>query len=49
MTFQPVNYWLVHMYIPCFVASVTDFLEKKEGGTSQLRLLQRHSQTLNYC
>ena len=30
MTFQPVNYWLVHMYIPCFVASVTEFLEKKK-------------------
>ena len=29
MTFQPVNYWLVHMYIPCFVASVTEFLLKR--------------------
>lgn len=34
MTFQPVNYLLVHMYIPCFVASVTEFLGKRRWNFS---------------
>ena len=34
MTFQPVNYRLVHMYIPCFVASVTEFLRKRRWNFS---------------